>query len=181
MNNATRSHDMYEYREGIDLYAREPSTEIERQMIEKGRDAELAYLTKFCTGVTNKASHMSVVAHGDEQLDQFRVIHGTMKGFVPPEERMLVARYGTVQPGETNRIRFVTMSHRRYDKRLSRFDLTRKQCFLLLLLLALVALLLLFAYDMHRVAVIPNSESLVAKMIVAAANDGVVTRAIDEL
>lgn len=186
MNNATRSHDatdvMYEYREGVDLYTRDPSTETERVMLEQGRAAELAYLTKFCTpGAANKAVYMGVVAKGNEQLDRFRVIHSTLNGFVPPEERLLLARYDSVESGESNRIRFVTMAHRRYDKRLSRFDLTRKQCCVLLVLVLLIGLLMAFAYDMHRVASLPNSESLVAKLIVAAVNDGADTPAIDEL
>lgn len=140
------------YREGVDPYTIEPASAMHRDMIEAGRTAELTFLCRFTTGVENKTKWLGTMADGNELVDRFRVTSGALNGFLPCDERALLRRYTLVERGDTNKTRYVTIPHRRYDRRVFSFDLSRRQIALLLALVLLIGALAFFAYNMDLIS-----------------------------
>lgn len=148
------------YQEGVDPYSQPPVSELHGQMIAEGRDNEIAFLTGFCKGVENKAKFLNSVAEGDEQLDMFRVTSGSLSGFSGTDDNVLKRRYHSVENGENNKIRYVTKSQRNYDFRTPLLDLSKKQFCVVVLLLLIIALMLIMAYDLHNVSVFGQNSVL---------------------
>jgi hypothetical protein len=132
--------------EGVDLCALPPSTELQHSMIEKGRAAERTFLRDMTPSAKNDVTWTGEFSVGGVLTDTFRVTSGAPGGFMPNDERTLKRRYKLVERGESNKIYFVSVAQRNYDKRVLCFDLDCSRMALVVVLLGLIVLIVQFGW-----------------------------------
>lgn len=122
-NSHTRTRKPQIVTEGVDLCAVPPATELQRDMIEKGRVDEHTFLRNMTPSAKNDVTWAGEFSVGGVLTDTFRVTSGAPGGFMPTDERTLKRRYKSVERGESNKIYFVSMPQSAYDKRVLCLDI----------------------------------------------------------
>ena len=150
------------YREGFDPYIPQSRTAIQERMIQAARLRELDWLRDFAPGVQNSVKLLHEMVDGGELVDRFRVTSGALSGFTVADDQALNRRYGGAERGENNKIRFINVSHRRYDRRMFCLDMSFEQCMYLMLMVVFLIGFLYMAYELDRLEGPDKEKSLFA-------------------
>ena len=139
-NSASRTVKPSIVTEGVDLCHPTPTSELQRKNVDEGRKAERLFLKHLTPGALNDVTHHGEYFDGPVLIDMFRVTSGASHGFGPGDERKMAARYAKLERGESNKIYFVSVPQSRYDRRVWCFDLNHSQCFIVFLIVGIIAL-----------------------------------------